>query len=73
MASFLMSYYGSDNVYDLRDPATTITARDRLELVTFKIKGTHNVIVDVSVRMLTTRELYRANMTKEATEQMEAA
>jgi DNA (cytosine-5)-methyltransferase 1 len=60
VASFLMGYYGSDNVYDLRDPAATITTRDRLALVTVSIKGTPYVIVDIGMRMLTPRELYRA-------------
>ncbi|MFJ7144244.1 hypothetical protein [Pseudomonas protegens] len=57
--AFLMGYYGSDNTYDLRDPAATITTRDRLALVTVTIKGTPYVIVDIGVRMLTPRELYR--------------
>jgi DNA (cytosine-5)-methyltransferase 1 len=60
VASFLMGYYGSDNVYDLRNPAATITTRDRLALVTVTIKGTPYVIVDIGMRMLTPRELYRA-------------
>ena len=60
VAAFLMGYYGSDNTYDLRDPAATITTRDRLALVTVTIKGTSYVIVDIGMRMLTPRELYRA-------------
>ncbi|BBN53948.1 DNA methyltransferase [Pseudomonas chlororaphis subsp. aurantiaca] len=60
VAAFLMGYYGSDNTYDLRDPAATITTRDRLALVTVTIKGTPYVIVDIGMRMLTPRELYRA-------------
>ena len=60
VAAFLMGYYGSDNNYDLRDPAATITTRDRLALVTVTIKGTPYVIVDIGMRMLTPRELYRA-------------
>lgn len=60
VAAFLMGYYGSDNIYDLRDPAATITTRDRLALVTVVIKGTPYVIVDIGMRMLTPRELYRA-------------
>lgn len=39
MAAFLMGYYDSDNIYDLRDPAATITTRDRLALVTVVIKA----------------------------------
>ncbi|MDL2187318.1 DNA cytosine methyltransferase [Pseudomonas sp. ChxA] len=60
VAAFLMGYYGSDNIYDLRDPAATITTRDRLALVTVMIRGTPYVIVDIGMRMLTPRELYRA-------------
>lgn len=60
VAAFLMGYYGTDNIYDLRDPAATITTRDRLALVTVLIKGTPYVIVDIGMRMLTPRELYRA-------------
>jgi len=60
VAAFLMGYYGTDNIYDLRDPTATITTRDRLALVTVTIKGTPYVIVDIGMRMLTPRELYRA-------------
>src|SRR5690606_4106561 len=58
VAAFLMGYYGSDNTYDPRDPAATITTRDRLALVTVTIKGNPYVIVDIGMRMLTPRELY---------------
>jgi len=58
IAAFLMGYYGSDNIYDARDPAATITTRDRLALVTVTIKGCPYVIVDIGMRMLTPRELY---------------
>ncbi|MER0040572.1 DNA cytosine methyltransferase [Pseudomonas sp. MGal98] len=58
VAAFLMGYYGSDNTYDCRDPAATITTRDRLALVTVTIKGSRYVIVDIGMRMLTPRELY---------------
>lgn len=60
VAAFLMGYYGTDNIYDLRAPAATITTRDRLALVTVVIRGTPYVIVDIGMRMLTPRELYRA-------------
>jgi DNA (cytosine-5)-methyltransferase 1 len=60
VAAFMMGYYGSDNTYDLRNPTATITTKDRLALVTVTIKGTPYVIVDIGMRMLTPRELYRA-------------
>ncbi|MEF9673478.1 DNA cytosine methyltransferase [Pseudomonas sp. PCH446] len=41
-----------------RDPAATITTRDRLALVTVTIKGHPYVIVDIGMRMLTPAELY---------------
>lgn len=61
VAAFLMRYYGEggqDN--DARDPAATITTKDRLALVTVHIKGTPYVIVDIGLRMLQPRELYAA-------------
>jgi DNA (cytosine-5)-methyltransferase 1 len=59
VAAFLMRYYGTGGQWsDLRDPAATITTRDRLALVTVMIKGQPFVIVDIGLRMLTPRELY---------------
>lgn len=60
VAAFLMGYYGTDNIYAARDPAATITTRDRLALVTVTIKGHPYVIVDIGMRMLTPPELFRA-------------
>lgn len=60
VAAFLMGYYGSDNLYDPRDPAATITTRDRIALVTVQVHGHPYVIVDIGMRMLTPAELYRA-------------
>ncbi|KJV33236.1 modification methylase [Aquitalea magnusonii] len=57
-ASFLISYYGTDNMRGLDEPAATFTTRDRLALVTVWIKGEPWVIVDIGLRMLTPRELY---------------
>jgi len=60
-AAFLMRYYGEGGQWsDLRDPMTTITTKDRMALVTVTIKGTPYVIVDVGLRMLEPRELFRA-------------
>lgn len=61
VASFLMRYYGEggqDGAVDA--PASTITTKDRLALVTVTIRGTPYVIVDIGLRMLQPRELYRA-------------
>lgn len=60
-AAFLMRYYGEGGQWsDLRDPMTTITTKDRMALVTVTIKGTPYVIVNVGLRMLEPRELFRA-------------
>ncbi|SHK52509.1 DNA cytosine methyltransferase [Halomonas caseinilytica] len=61
VAAFLMRYHSTGGQWaDLRDPMTTITAKDRLALVTVTIQGTPYVIVDIALRMLKPRELYRA-------------
>lgn len=59
VAAFLMRYYGEGGQWgDLREPASTLTTRDRLALVTVHIQGTPYVIVDIRLRMLTPAELY---------------
>jgi DNA (cytosine-5)-methyltransferase 1 len=61
VAAFLMRYYGEGGQWgDLREPAATVTTKDRLALVTVTIQGTPYVIVDIGLRMLKPRELYRA-------------
>lgn len=60
VAAFLVNYYGNGQPRDLRDPLDTITTRDRLALVTVILQGRPYLIVDIGLRMLTPRELYRA-------------
>lgn len=61
VAAFLLRYYGEGGQWgELRDPAQTITTKDRLALVTVTIKGTPYVIVDIGLRMLQRHELFRA-------------
>ncbi len=61
-AAFLMRYYGEGGQWsDLRNPMTTITTKDRMALVTVTIRGTPYVIVDIGLRMLSPRELFRAH------------
>lgn len=61
VAAFLMRYHSTGGQWaDLQEPMTTITTKDRLALVTVYIKGTPYVIVDICLRMLKPRELYRA-------------
>ena len=57
--AFLVKYYGSgDNAVSCELPAPTITAKDRMGLVT--IHGEDYKIVDIGLRMLTPRELFDA-------------
>lgn len=61
VAAFLMRYYGEGGQWgDLRDPMATITTKDRLALVTVTLNETPYAIVDIGLRMLQPRELYRA-------------
>ena len=56
--SFLLAYYGTDQSQGLADPLATVTSRDRFCLVT--IHGQDYQIVDIGLRMLQPRELFRA-------------
>lgn len=61
VAAFMLRYYGEGGQWsDLREPMTTITTKDRMALVTVTIRGTPYVIVDIGLRMLEPRELFRA-------------
>ncbi|MGE8519724.1 MAG: DNA cytosine methyltransferase [Alcaligenes faecalis] len=57
--SFLVKYYGNEqDGVSLQEPLHTIPTRDRFGLVT--VHGVDYQIVDIGLRMLTPRELYRA-------------
>lgn len=56
--AFLLSYYGTDQDPRVTDPLATITTKDRFGLVT--IKGQDYQIVDIGLRMLSPRELFKA-------------
>lgn len=57
--AFLVKYYGNgDNAVSCTDPSPTITAKDRLGLVT--VHGVDYQIVDIGLRMLMPRELFNA-------------
>lgn len=56
--AFMVKYYGTDQDPALREPLHTVTTKDRFGLVT--VKGEAYAIVDIGLRMLTPRELYRA-------------
>lgn len=56
--AFLMKYYGTGEGADLSDPMHSVTTKDRFGLVT--IEGEDYQIVDIGMRMLQPRELFRA-------------
>jgi DNA (cytosine-5)-methyltransferase 1 len=57
--AFLIAYYGNEkNGRDCADPMGTVVSRERFGLVT--VDGTDYAIADIGLRMLTPRELFRA-------------
>ncbi|MDN4590226.1 DNA (cytosine-5-)-methyltransferase [Xenophilus aerolatus] len=56
--AFLLKYYGTDQDPQLAEPLHTVTTKDRFALVT--VHGEQYAIVDIGLRMLSPRELYRA-------------
>lgn len=56
--AFLVKYYGTDQDPNLREPLHTITTKDRYGLVT--VAGEEYRIADIGLRMLSPRELFRA-------------
>lgn len=56
--AFLLKYYGTDQDPKLREPLHTLTTRDRFGLVT--VHGELYQISDIGMRMLSPRELFRA-------------
>lgn len=58
--SFLVKYFGTAIGASLHDPSPTATGKDRFGLVTVEVNGEPYVIVDIGMRMLTPRELARA-------------
>jgi DNA (cytosine-5)-methyltransferase 1 len=60
VASFLTKYYGSGGGQDVDRPLDTITCQDRFGLVTVQIDGETYVLTDIGLRMLSPRELARA-------------
>jgi len=59
--AFLMKYHGTGGQWaGLGKPSPTVDCKDRLGLVTVLISGEPYVIVDICMRMLTPRELFRA-------------
>ena len=58
VAALLIKYYGQGEGQSLREPLHTITAKDRFGLVI--VRGEPYQIIDIGLRMLTPRELFRA-------------
>ncbi|MFN4063708.1 MAG: DNA cytosine methyltransferase, partial [Parazoarcus communis] len=56
--AFLLKYYGSDQDPRLEEPLHTVTTKDRFGLVT--VAGEQYAIADIGMRMLTPREIFRA-------------
>ncbi|NNP70432.1 DNA cytosine methyltransferase [Acinetobacter sp. Ac_5812] len=59
VAAFFINFYGNGDARDITAPLDTLTTKDRLALVTVWIKGEPWVIVDICIRMLKPRELYK--------------
>jgi DNA (cytosine-5)-methyltransferase 1 len=61
VAAFLEKYYGSGGQHQAADePLHTATAKPRFGVVTVAVDGVEYAIVDIGMRMLTPRELFRA-------------
>lgn len=58
--SFMLKYYGTGIGQAVDEPLGTATTKDRFGLVTVMVEGEPYVIVDIGMRMLTPRELARA-------------
>ena len=59
--AFLIKYYGAEkHGQSITAPIGTIVTKDRFALVTVTIAGEQYVIADIGMRMLTPRELFRA-------------
>lgn len=56
--AFMVKYYGTGGAVDLRRPLDTITTHDRFGLVT--VAGVDYQVNDIGMRMLSPRELFRA-------------
>lgn len=62
--AFFIKYFGTATGADVRDPAHTLTGKHRLGLVL--VRGVWHQIIDICLRMLTPRELLRAQFGKYA-------
>lgn len=61
VAAFLMKYYGTGGQWQrCADPLHAVTTRGRFGVVTVTLDGQPYELVDIGMRMLTPRELFRA-------------
>ena len=60
VAAFLVRYNGTGDAESVESPLGTLTTKDRYGLVTVEINGEEYVVVDIKMRMLEPRELFRA-------------
>jgi len=61
VAAFMIQYYSAGGqLAKCDEPLQTVTAKHRMGLVTVTISGTVYTLVDVGLRMLSPRELFRA-------------
>lgn len=58
VASFIIEYYGQGTAHSIIEPLHTIVTKDRFALVT--LFGIDYIICDITLRMLTPKELYKA-------------
>lgn len=58
--AFLMKYYGQGIGQSIKDPVATATTKDRFGLITVMVQGEPYIITDIGMRMLSPRELFRA-------------
>lgn len=58
VASFIIEYYSQGRAHSIDKPLSTVVTHDRFALVT--VYGIDYVICDITLRMLTPRELYKA-------------
>jgi DNA (cytosine-5)-methyltransferase 1 len=60
VSAFLTKYYGTGGESSITTPMHTVTGKARMGLITVEIGGEPYVITDIGMRMLTPRELFRA-------------
>lgn len=60
VAAFLVRYNGTGDAERVDRPLGTLTSKERYGLVIVELDGEEYIVADIKMRMLTSRELYRA-------------